>query len=196
MIVVMKSPVLICVLVPLLQCTAQAAAVVGTSHMASGTVGPNSFTIDQDFVSSDFTGFSFAAAGGSTFLYEGSFLDEGVSLFFVEANEAFSESNILGAVFTEVAFGTVYTLPLNFFLGIRTPALEVDSGSFSPAYGWAEIQNLGTGELSLIDHAVAYGGQGIIVDTLTPIPEPSSLALGLAALGFLCLRMRCRTGWR
>ncbi|MGI9240688.1 MAG: PEP-CTERM sorting domain-containing protein [Verrucomicrobiales bacterium] len=188
----MKSPALLCVLIGWLQCAAQAAAVVGTSHMASDYIGPNSFTIDQDFASTDFTGFVFNAFGGSTFEYGGSFLDEGVSLFFVDANEAFSESNILGAAFTEVSFGTVYTLPQDFFLGIRTPALEVDFGPFSPAYGWAEIQNPGTGELLLVDHAVAYGGQGIFVDTLTPIPEPNSLALALVGLGFILLKMRRR----
>ena len=49
------------------------AAVVGTSHMGSNYIGPNSFTIDQVFTASDpggerdFTGFVFASLGGGPF---------------------------------------------------------------------------------------------------------------------------------
>lgn len=175
-------------------------AVIGTAHMSDDTyadVGPNIFTIDQDFASGDLTGFLLSSLGGDTYTYGGTFLDEGVSVYFVNAKDEFSETNILGGAFTEVALSAEFTLPQNFFLGIRTPAVGFDVVQFPPAFGWAEFENMGTGELSLVDHAVVYGGQGVIVDTVTPIPEPSSLTLGSIALTLLFKRRRRRTKrWR
>jgi len=190
----MKSLIPIYLLFILFQSTTQAAVIVGTSHVGNEFATPNSFSIDQEFSSSDgtgfrdFTGFFFDSLGGNDFEYGGSALDEGVSVFFVNPNDAFSESNIWGGDFIELTLGTTYTLPTNFFLGLRTPVLDFDVG-VPPAYGWAEIQNLG-GELSLVDHAVAYGSQGIFVDTLTPIPEPSCLTLGSVVLTSLLLKRR------
>ena len=169
--------------------------------MTSDLTGPNTtLTIDQEFSSSDgtgfrdFTGFLFTSAGGFDFEYGGSFLDEGASVFFVNPDDAFSEATILGNTFTELSLGTVYPLPSRFFLGIRTPAIGVEFGALPPAYGWAELENTGTGELVLIDHAVAYHGEGIVVDSLSAIPEPGSGALGAVAVGLLCLRRNGRRG--
>ena len=181
-------------LIVLLQNATHAAVVVGTSHIREGFIGSNSFSIDQEFSSSDgtgfidYTGFGFNSLGGNDFEYGGSALDEGVSVFFVDSNNAFSETNILGGEFIELLFGTTYTLPSNFFVGLRTPVLDSDS-TLAPAYGWAEMGNSG-GELSLVDHAVAYCSQGIFVNTITPIPEPSCLTLGSVALTSLLLKRR------
>lgn len=171
-------------------------AVIGTDHMSSSG---NWFSLDQEYASSDGsgfrdqTGFIFTATGASSFHYDGSLLDEGASVFFVNPGDEFSEANILGGAFTQLTFGSVYTPPAIFFLGIRTPALGVgDFGTFTPAYAWAEIQNFGTGELVLVDHAVAYSSQGIIVNTLTSVPEPSTLSTLALSLVMLARRRRLR----
>jgi hypothetical protein len=168
--------------------------VVGTVHMSDDIIeDPNTFTIYQDFASTDLTGFFFSSLGGNSYSYAGSYLDEGASLFFVNANDEFSELNILGGAFTQLSSVPVYNFSQSFFLGIRTPTVGFDVDRFPPAYGWAEFQSTGTGELLLVDHAVAYGGQGIFVDTVTPIPEPGSLTLGSVALSLLFKRRRRRT---
>ena len=160
----------------------------------------NTFTISQEFASSDgtgsrdYTGFIFNATGDFSYEFGGSFLDEGASVFFVDESDVFSESNILGGDFIELGFGTSYDLPFAFFLGIRTPAQGVDFGSSPPAYGWAEIQNFGNGDLVLVDHAVAYNSRGIIVDTLTAVPEPDSAILGCSAMLLLIRRRRAEEG--
>jgi hypothetical protein len=182
----------------LLPTMAYSASVVGTSHV--GSIGTNIFTVDQEFSSSDdmgirdYTGFVFTSLGGFSFEYGGSFLDEGASLFFVNPNEIFWETNILARDFVELSIGSIYSLPQNFFLGIRTPAQGVDFGSFSPAYGWVEFQNQGTGELVLVDHAMAYSSQGIVVGTLTAVPEPHSLLLISVAMTLAIRRRRIEQG--
>ena len=102
-------------------------------------------------------------------------MDEGASLFFVDPGARLEEMNIIGGGFVELISGSAYTLPTSFFLGVRTPMSAVSFGTYPPAYGWAEFENLGVGELVLVDHAVAYSGQGIVVGILTAIPEPGML---------------------
>lgn len=170
-----------------------AAATIGTLHISE--IG-NTFFVDQEFAASvpphrDYTGFRFTSTGSFSYDYTGSFLDDGVSIFLVEPNEVFSEAAILGGQFVELKFGNIYTFPLKFHLGIRTPALGVNVNSYEPAYGWAEIRNSANGDLVLVDHAIAYGAQGIIVGTLTAVPEPSgTVLLGIGMLSLLGFRRR------
>lgn len=141
---------------------------VGVTHIHGGGT---QFTIDQELTAPqgqdfrDYTGFIFSNVSDGQFLYGGSFLDEGVSVFLVESNDHFSEANIQNGEFTELIYGNEYSFPDVFFFGIRTPALGVDAEWFEPVYGWAEIRNLGGG-FSLLNHAVAYSSKGIIVNTL------------------------------
>ena len=102
----------------------------------------------------------------------------------------FSEANISANSFTELTARTTYTFTGNFYLGLRTPAL--DNPQPPPRdFGWAEFQNTGD-DLVLIDHAIAYNAQGIIVDTTTAIiPEPSQVSLlSLGVLGMIMRRSR------
>ena len=178
------------------------ATVIGTSHISGG----NTIFVDQEFIASDpsggrdFTGFSFTP-NFDEFEFQGSFIDEGVSVFLVEENDVFSEFNILGGDFTELTFGAQITLDPGFsvgmitveptlFLGVRTPALGVNFGSFEPAYGWIEVQNL-AGNLQVVDHAIAFGAEGIIVNTLIAVPEPSGvLLIAIGFVGISTLRRR------
>lgn len=185
---------------------ASAASVVGTNHMSGfEEEGLNIFNLAEEFASEtggapENTSFLFLHVSGNSYTYGGSALDDGVSLFFVDRNDEFSEEKILGDDFVELEFNELYSLPTNFFIGLRTPHLDVlpvADFRFPPAYGWAEIHNDGLGELSLVDHAIAYGSQGIFVDTTNsiPIPESDSVALMFSA-AFLCLKGRCRNNWR
>ena len=82
------------------------------------------------------------------------------------------------------------SFPSNFYFGFRTPNLVWGEGFYPPAYGWAEFQHDGEGNLSLVDHAIAFGSQGIVVDTTVPIPEPKGMFALLSLLIFL-KRNRC-----
>jgi len=171
--------------------TLSAASIVGTNNMRD--LSGNVFAVDEEFFASnggspDNTGFVFLHFDGLSFVYGGPFLDDGASLFFVEKNDVFSEENILGDDFVELKFDNLYSLPMNFFLGIRTPHLDVKIGTgYPPAYGWAEIENDGSGELSLVNHAMAYGAAGIVVNTTKPIPipEPNTVTLIVGTVLFV-----------
>ena len=157
----------------------------------------NNFSINEEFSSAglgtpDNTTFSFSYLGGTSFQYTGTALDDGVSLFFVNINDIFSEENILGGEFIEIKFGDIYSEPMNSFLGTRTPALGGGPEfGYPPAYGWGEFENNGFGELTLVDHAVVYNGSGIVVNTTIPIPEPNSVILIFGAALFV-LKVRSR----
>ena len=57
------------------------------------------------------------------------------------------------------------------------------------------IQHDGTGNLILVDHAMAYGSLGIVIGTTIPIPEPTSLSLMALALPFFYMRFRRSAGY-
>jgi hypothetical protein len=63
-----------------------------------------------------------------------------------------------------------------------------------PTYGWIHIQQVpqGNGLFALVsdDNAVSYNVGGIIVGTLTEVPEPSSIVL--LAMTSACLLWRAR----
>ncbi|MEM8943928.1 MAG: hypothetical protein AAGD11_02005 [Planctomycetota bacterium] len=163
------------------------------------TGNPRTYTIDQVFADNrsgfrDFTGFSFeldylpfeqGVFPTPVNRYVGPFLDEGAAVFLVEANDDFSESRIQSGEFAELEIGTTYDFPQSFYLGIRTPNLGIGFGP-PPAYGWARFEKSDNALLLLVDHAVAYECHGIVVGSLTAIPEPTTQSLGaiLCLIGF------------
>ncbi|YCM43160.1 PEP-CTERM sorting domain-containing protein [Verrucomicrobiaceae bacterium 227] len=76
--------------------------------------------------------------------------------------------------------------PLNFYLGFF---MQTGSGFEDGTFGWVELANDGNGILSVASSATAFEEEGIIVGTLTAIPEPASaMLLGLCSI--VALRRR------
>lgn len=166
------------------------AVVVGGSHVQIDELGGGDYNIrvaefELDDRFGDYTCFLFSHVNGSNFQYGGSCLDDGVSAFFVESGDRFSEANILGGEFVELDFGIPESYPAHFYFGFRTPNLAWGEGFYPPAYGWAEFQHDGAGNLSLVDYAIAFGSQGIVVNTTIPIPEPKGVFCLLGLIIFL-----------
>ncbi|MDP0492011.1 MAG: hypothetical protein Q7Q71_13255 [Verrucomicrobiota bacterium JB023] len=129
------------------------------------------------------------------FKFEGPFLDESVDTFVVDAGDRFSRGSILGGEFYELVWAQTYYLPQDFYLGVLTPSRELDGPivsqpPFDPAFGWLRIQNT-NGVLSLVDHAIAYDSEGIVVGSTTAIPEPE-ISVFLFLVGFAAITNRRR----
>jgi len=166
------------------------AAQIGTDHMEV-TAHPQFFyftlQIHERVDSSDYTGAVFTPSNdGETLQWSGSLADQGVTVFKVKPGDALTEENIQAGMFDRVRQGT---LDLNqpVYLGFRTPVLGYRSpvpGPVTPAYGWAKLTYSPaayvlnengqpmlapgggiafTGGLQLLDHAMEYGGEGIVV---------------------------------
>lgn len=174
---------------------AQAHAVVEAGHWtASITPGSASSldlytTIDQT-PGGDYTGvFSNYANGvlkGVTYN-----VDQGSDLFVVQKGTIFSNDTVAGQPFiygVSVEWGLApqtATVGQEFYLGARTRTSYTPG--FFDTFGWAHFKVDATGQLKLLDSAVAFNEGGIIVGTLQAVPEPSTWALmgvGLAALAW------------
>ncbi|AWI55402.1 hypothetical protein DEH84_17565 (plasmid) [Aquabacterium olei] len=133
------------------------------------------------------------AAGSSRLGVVTSTVDQGVDLFLVRAGDVISSAALaegrypvlkeLGAL----AFVDV-PLPGDFYLGLATTdyvyASEYQTRN---VWGWAHFRNDAAG-LRLLGSAVAYGEGGIVVGTITPVPEPSTLLLACLGLtGIACV---------
>jgi hypothetical protein len=164
-------------------------AAVGISHITSA--GGNMFHVDQKFDKSDYTGFLFSFISGSTYQYGGSLLDEGLDMYRVFSGNTFTPAAISNGNFLKLNAGSNYSLSSIFYVGLETPSREAGFATLPPAYGWARMSSSG-GVLTLLDHAIDYSGNGLIVGTTTVVPEPG--VTGLIAIGLTCiLTRRCRT---
>lgn len=153
---------------------------------------------------SDYTAFYFIPQGGNNFVFN-SFVDEGVRVFLVNANDPVSSQAIQANSYPELIQSGIYAIPngADFYVGLYTgynPWVIVNgspvyTGIYTdPMFGWAELFN-NNGTLQLVDGALAYGSQGIYAGTTTIIPEPGTLSVfGLGAL-LLGLRWH-RKGFR
>jgi hypothetical protein len=160
---------------------------VGISHVSAA--GSNTFHVLQTFDGSDFTGFSFSFVSGNSYQYAGSFIDEGLDLFRVFEGDVFTPAAIFGNGLQEFVAGNNFVLPAEFFVGLETPSIEATFATLSPAYGWAKIGN-SNGVLTLLDHAIDYSGNGLIVGTTTVVPEPGSMSLLAFTAGGLLIRRK------
>ena len=132
-------------------------------------------------------------------------VDEASGWYFADPNDVFTTGSWKAGSFTPFGghpnylpgpyFDVGYYIP--FYLavasggGIWNPSIE-ESYWTAPVFGWALFQNTPTG-LQLLDSAVAYGSQGIVVGTMTAVPEPSITALFLCG-GLASFFVRLRWG--
>ncbi len=174
----------------------QAHALVEAGHWGSdATPGTGSSldlytTIDQT-PDGDYTGiFSNYANGVLTGISYN--LDQGSDLFVVQKGAIFSNETVLtqslpfimGVSVEWGAIPQIATVGQEFYLGARTRTDSFANGYFD-TFGWAHFKVDATGQLNLLDSAVAFKEGGIIVGTLQAVPEPSSVlmaGLGLAGL--------------
>lgn len=176
---------------------AQAHAVVEAGHWTASITPGSASTLDlystmDQTPGGDYTGvFSNYANGvlkGVTYN-----VDQGSDLFVVQKGAVFSNETVnsqhwpfIYGVSTEWGLTPqTATVGQEFYLGGRTRT------SYTPGYfdtfGWAHFKVDATGQLKLLDSAVAFNEGGIIVGTLQAVPEPGTWALmgvGLAALAW------------
>lgn len=145
----------------------------------------------------DYTGFSLDPKGKTPpTLYTNTFLfdpvvDEGVRTFLVSSNDSISLQPILSGAFAELLYPNTYvfTNGVPFYLGFYT-GYNPQGGVYSnPVFGWGKFVN-NQGAIEMLNSALEIEGGGIYAGTQTiiPVPEPSTLALG--ALGTLLLGFR------
>ncbi len=148
--------------------------------------------VAQNAANSDYTGFSLKPSGitspstdTNTFSYS-FFLDEGVRVFKVFANQPISLAPIMSQSYPELSFPNSYVFNsgISFYVGLYT-GYSPNNGIYTdPLFGWAQLVN-NQGVIQLLDGALVYGAGGIYAGTQTiiSIPEPSTLALtGIGAL--------------
>lgn len=124
--------------------------------------------------------------------------DEGSDLFVVTPGATFTNTNVDAGAFPYLMGSSKYSLGMrtqavqvgtDFWLGARTRSY-MDPGynwlqpdpRFFDSFGWAHIQVDDQGGLHLLDSAMAFREAGIIVGSLQPVPEPSSLIIALVGL--------------
>lgn len=186
------------------------AATVASGRITAGNNGSGESTlfIDQEFASAlpgedpDFTGALFEFVSAHEHRFFGSFLDEGVSLFLVDEFDRFGSDSLAAGEFGDPWSHTPEDLIVDFgsalFIAFVTPSLDLSfPGEYPPAYGWAHIQSIApspgeTPHLFVLDSAVAYDAEGIIIGTQQAIPEPSIGMLAILGLGMLASRRNRR----
>lgn len=117
-------------------------------------------------------------------------LDEGADLYLAQVGDVLTTATIAEGGFSPLLVnGTPYQITVNstsdFYLGIVTGVGGGNNGPNRDVFGWVHLQSSLQG-LKVLDSAMAYGYGGIVVGTVTAVPELSTswqLALGLLALG-------------
>ena len=127
----------------------------------------------------------------ATLLFDNTGLDEGSDWFATNQSDPFTRATIDGGQFNPLVaqadngflFGSLdVEVDESFFLGVNTGNGFVDEIDFEPNrqhFGWGEFLINQNGELQLLDSAVAYNQNGIIIGENVAIPEPSSGVLML-----------------
>ncbi|TBO28352.1 PEP-CTERM sorting domain-containing protein [Aquabacterium lacunae] len=152
----------------------------------AGQFGNFSVLVDQT-VGGDYTGtfFDYDPSAG-TLTYKTFNVDEGSEVWVTQPgaviDNRFKPSLQNGQ--TTAVVGT------DFYLGAATssatdPGFSWATLSNRTSFGWAHFRADSSGKLTLVDSAMAFREPGIVVGTLSAVPEPSTwalMALGLASL--------------
>lgn len=194
----MKYITSLTLLCTLLSQTINATVIEGTNVVLSNVGFPDAdytLTVYQDASATDPTSIFFDVTDSKLSIIDYN-IDEASDWFLVSLNDEFSAATINADSFSTLiqhtpSFKTneIDTGFGDFYLGINTG--NDDGVGFPPRniYGWVELRNIG-GNLTLLDSAITYSGDGIIVGTTQVIPEPSStvLLLGMGTLSFVAAR--------
>ena len=113
------------------------------------------------------------------------YLDEGVRVFFVNANQPVSLQSIQAGAYTELLYPNTYVFNpgVSFYLGLYTGEIFPQNGVYpNPLFGWVRLVN-NQGAIQMLDGALAYGSGGIYAGTqnMIPIPEPGIVSILLLA---------------
>jgi hypothetical protein len=107
--------------------------------------------------------------------------------YLVHAGDTFGATTIASNQFPIISGGGQFATPVglsDFYLGVDLYKSASNPNTLH-GYGWVQLHN-DNGVLETVDTAIAYYNTGIIVGTLTEVPEPSSIILlGLASAGLL-----------
>jgi hypothetical protein len=153
------------------------------------------FTVFQNESATDPTSL-LLTLNGSTLTPVAWNVDEEADYYLVPNLAVFSAATISLGQFPPL-FVTDHPSSLNvgfgdFYLGINTGQGIVGPGQpRRDVFGWVHFVNDAQTGLHMIDNAVTYGNQGIIIGTTTaiPVPEPHTFAL---VIGGLCLVLAVR----
>jgi hypothetical protein len=119
-------------------------------------------------------------------------LDEGSDWYAVAPGDVFSRATIAAGRFTPlVTFGPVgyppaFVGPGDFSLGVST-GIGYDIPRDRTVFGWVLLRP-GLGGLTMVENAMSYESQGILVGTVRLVPEPSAITLGLEFIPLLFMR--------
>lgn len=153
------------------------------------------FTVFQDEAATDPTSL-FITVSGSTLTPVMWNVDEEADYYLVPNLAVFSAATISLGQFPPL-FVLDHPSPLNvgfgdFYLGINTGQGIVGPGQpRRDVFGWVHFVNDAQTGLHMVDNAVTYGNQGIIVGTTTAIPVPEAQTFALVITG-LCLVLGLR----
>ena len=145
------------------------------------------FTVFQDQAATDPTSLLIALSG-SVMTPVAWNVDEEADYYLVPNLAVFSAATIsLGQFPPLFAANQPHSLNVgfgDFYLGINTGQGFVGAGQpRRDVFGWVHFVNDAQTGLHMIDNAVTYGNQGIIVGTTTAIPVPEPRAFALFILG-------------
>ena len=120
-------------------------------------------------------------------------VDEMADLYLAQAGDVLTTETIAEGRFSplltiDTPYAITVDLDSDFYLGIVTGVGGNGNGPNRDVFGWVHLQNSAEG-LTVLDSAMAYGYAGMVVGSVTAVPELSTtgqLALGLLALGAVC----------
>lgn len=127
----------------------------------------------------------------ATLFFTLSNIDEGSDWFIAAPGDSFSAESISAGDFENVFSAPVdVTTNESFFFGVNTG--QGFGANFRAHFGWAELTVNTNGGLTVLDSAVAYNVDGIVIgeNQVLSVPEPSAVSVGFVVVGAVIARRR------